>query len=80
MPSLTQTSYLCSICSQRFYALPELEKHYNSSHGNVKDFPTNGEEGWEDNTGWDGDDAFYGIVADLGREEIPVKTERMDDV
>lgn len=62
MPPLTQASYLCPICSQRFYDIDEVEKHYNSSHGNVEDFPKNGEEDWEDDTGWDSDDAFYGYV------------------
>jgi hypothetical protein len=66
MPPLTQTTYLCPICSQRFYDIHELEKHYNSSHGDAEDFPKNGGEGEgedsEDNTGWDSDDAFYGYV------------------
>lgn len=43
----------------------EVEKHYNASHGNIEDFPKNGEEDSEDSekrTGWDSDDAFYGIM------------------
>lgn len=64
MPPLTQTSYLCPICSQRFYDIFEVEKHYNSSHGNETDFPENREgDDSEDNAGWDSDDAFYGVLA-----------------
>ena len=60
MPPLTQTSHLCPICSQRFYDILELKKHYNSSHGDEEDFPMNGEGGEEEGTGWDSDDSVYG--------------------
>ncbi|PMD13001.1 hypothetical protein NA56DRAFT_446032 [Hyaloscypha hepaticicola] len=64
MPPLTQTSHLCPICSQRFYDILEVEKHYNSSHGNETDFPKNREgDDSEHNTGWDSDDAFYWVLA-----------------
>ena len=43
MPRLTQNSYLCQICFQRFFCLTEARKHYNSSHGDEREIPWNSE-------------------------------------
>lgn len=52
MPPLSQTTYLCPICFQRFFEVWELGKHYGSSHGDLEDLPRyiegNDEEGEED--------------------------------
>jgi hypothetical protein len=45
MPFPTQPSHLCKICFQRYFNPVELQKHYNSSHGDENDFPRNGEDG-----------------------------------
>jgi len=56
MPELMQNSYLCKICFQRFFSITELSKHYDSSHGDEKDFPKNG-EGWRSESEIETEDA-----------------------
>jgi len=39
MPPLTQPSYLCSVCFQRFFDQASLSQHYNSSHRDDTEYP-----------------------------------------
>jgi hypothetical protein len=60
MPPLTQPSYLCNICFQRYFDRIGLLSHYNSSHGEENEFPKDGEGGGSEDDSEDSEGAGDG--------------------